>query len=354
MKKRKRLRVEFGMDAMVVVGDFVWGSLAATNALVKVNIHTGEMEMIASFPEENIDEKCLHSDVFFYNDILIFVPYQAKNILLYNISTMQFDVIKLRPEFRDIEYKFQHGAQYNGKLYLFPCKAPVIIKMELDSLNLEYLYEPIKKINEIDPRAAGNHYFDCLVHENEYIYAGCGGKSNDILKYSLQNDTFELISSEISINGIGLGFCNKDCTIVASYMEPRAFLKIKGCIYQEVEGLQGLLLYHAILYENNMYLFGFHYSTTNTIQKFDLEEKKLYKIGEVHEGIHKAVFSNGRIYAVDGISSAIYEINVEDDSVKKRELFIGNEKLESVCKENEKKVYYEPEISLDEFLNEVI
>ena len=95
MNNKKFGIVEGGIEAFTVVQNTIWGVSSGSNALIEISMDTWTIEYIAEIPV-SIDEKTnLFSNVFGYNNKLIFVPRSAEKIWTYDIKKQEFSAIEL-------------------------------------------------------------------------------------------------------------------------------------------------------------------------------------------------------------------------------------------------------------------
>lgn len=95
MNNKKFGIVEGGIEAFTVVQNTIWGVSSGSNALIKISMDTWTIEYIAEIPV-SIDEKTnLFSNVFGYNNKLIFVPRSAEKIWTYDIKNKNFQQLNL-------------------------------------------------------------------------------------------------------------------------------------------------------------------------------------------------------------------------------------------------------------------
>lgn len=132
-----------------------WFTAIGYNGLFKLDEGTDTAELVGCFDGEQ-DANRLYLDIVQYKDKLFFVPLKADAIAVYCMDTKEFIRIPLQPPTEDMQdgvkyssgSKFTFATVYGEILYLFPSTYPAIIKLNPESYETEYLYEPIKKLEK--------------------------------------------------------------------------------------------------------------------------------------------------------------------------------------------------------------
>ena len=93
--------INMDMSCAVVVGNYVFFSALDFNALLKINMNTGEIKYVAEIPDEKANKQRLYSDIQQYKNKLLFVPMAAKDIAVYNMQSNEFvKIIRNKGEYR--------------------------------------------------------------------------------------------------------------------------------------------------------------------------------------------------------------------------------------------------------------
>lgn len=97
--------------------EYIFASCFQFNGLFKINCETGEREFVGSFPQESLACENLHRNAFVIDQNVIFVPYKAKNIHIYDIGKNEFYVIELN---RGNYVNGYIGEKIDENIYLIP------------------------------------------------------------------------------------------------------------------------------------------------------------------------------------------------------------------------------------------
>lgn len=155
-------------ENFIQVDDDYWFTGFNINGLFRLDHKTWKADFMGCFPAEK-DWRRLFFSICQYKNLLIFAPLSAEQIAIYRMDTSEFISIPLQePEkltksqiqsFTDqgeslnVPYykyrKFLVCAAYNGYAFLFPCTYPAVIKIHLETFEIEYLYEPIAELQKI-------------------------------------------------------------------------------------------------------------------------------------------------------------------------------------------------------------
>lgn len=112
---------------------------------------------------------------------LVLVPTNANSIYVYRILEREFKEIPIREEKEKYD-KFMVCAAYGETVYFFPSNYTYIIKLNLNSFQLEYL-EFAHDGKKIQVNIQNYTY-------NQYVYL-THKEDNMVIRYNLQNETYE-------------------------------------------------------------------------------------------------------------------------------------------------------------------
>lgn len=350
-----------GIEAFAVADGMIWGALVSLNALVRIPMDTWKVQFIAEFPEENSDGFRLFGGAVYYREKLIFCPMRAQNIVVYDIAQKSFLSIPLDMELvrnnkvYKKNYKTEDVVLYNDFAYIVGCSYPAIIRISLQDMSVKYITEPFK---ELDKRIVdySNGYFDCVTRQNNDLYAGCC-LSGDILKFSLEDETYEIISTDFK--GINAVIETKDKLLLTSLTDLKGYeVKKSDKCYRQVEGLDDVLLAKAIVKMDGVYFFCYGNRENGALFKYDYTTNTVESIFVVKEGFHNAVEYGDMILAVFFTLGKIIEINIEKRTIEEhilsysgtfsRWMIMGTESVVRENERNELKKYLEWITQLDE------
>lgn len=112
------------------------------NALYFIR-ENGEAEYICMFPGYSWYRRRLFSDIKTYNGRLVFIPYNAEEVYIYDIEKKEFDRIKPEAEYIQTVYeKFACGYMDGEYLWLIPAKSKSAVRISMESRKCEYIPIP--------------------------------------------------------------------------------------------------------------------------------------------------------------------------------------------------------------------
>lgn len=150
-----------------------WFTPIGYNALFKLDDGAEKAQCVGCFSKEQ-DVSRLYLDIVQYQDKLIFVPLRAETIALYDMNTGEFSYIPLCLPTEDMntgvaysaDEKFTFAGIWKNNLYLFPATYPAIIKLDMESYEVEYLYEPIRQLNKRVLTEEGIYFWKGIIEDN--------------------------------------------------------------------------------------------------------------------------------------------------------------------------------------------
>ncbi len=187
-------------------GDFLWFTEFRMNALFKMDKKTWTPEFVLSFPGEKANGVRLFRNIIGYNDKLIFTPFGAKKIAVYdktNGMLKQIDIEAYAGEFidnSDGEWNYASGILVNGSIYYFPHKRKNIIRYDPETDIVEALPHWSECVLKYKPFQIPLLYYNVCVKDGK-IYAPVSGanlleiidiqtEKIDILEIGAENNTY--------------------------------------------------------------------------------------------------------------------------------------------------------------------
>lgn len=155
------------------------------NGIFKINLQTGESIFAGRFPDEQSDGSRLYCAAAYYAGKIIFIPNSAKNIAIYDLKNNMVETIavkkvdkKIFPHYK-ANFKFADYVIYENNIYLISATYPAIIKMNLESLETEYITGWVP-----------NEYFffrkGKFLEKDSFVVPS--SNSNLVLRFDLKND----------------------------------------------------------------------------------------------------------------------------------------------------------------------
>lgn len=193
------------------------------NGLCRRRIGDNQAELISIFPDEKQDEIDLFSAVHLYNDKLYFVPSKARHIGVFDLLDNSISVAVIEKNFENLKYyderhKFESSYLIDNYLYMIGCTYPGIVKVNLDSMEMETINIDIKG-------DFGKGYFYKGGIYNGYIWCPCMSMPI-ILKVNLSDDTLSKKCIKTSVSGFSsIAFDNDYAYLTGRGENPNAIVK---------------------------------------------------------------------------------------------------------------------------------
>lgn len=124
--------INISFDAGVVVGNKLFLSEKQFNALLEIELDTGEVRYVGCFSKEKEICTDLHRKALKYENSIIFIPQRAKYIALFNLDSYEISFVDIQRKNR-IKTLFSDCFIDNGTLWLFPA----VIEQSLLKIDLK-------------------------------------------------------------------------------------------------------------------------------------------------------------------------------------------------------------------------
>lgn len=346
-----------GIEAFTVVNNTIWAALVSFNALVRISTDTWKVQFVARFPGEDVEGARLFSGVIHYQGKLIFCPMRAENIVIYDMVKNSFisiplnmDIVKNNKVYKK-EYKTEDIVLYHNYAYIIGCSYPAVIRISLRDMSLKYITQPF---DELDKGVKGysGAYFGCVTRQGNCLYAGCC-LSGDVLKFSLEDETYEIIGTEIQ--GVNAVAEKKNTLLLTSFREGKGYIKRQGdgC-YRQMKGLRHGMIVKVIDEGEGVYLFCFNNSAGRMLFRYDFAIDEIACVSGAEEGFYNAVEYENRIYATFLASGKIMEINMGEGIIKEHVLSYSGTILRWMMKGKEIVVIEDEKNGLKKYLDWVV
>lgn len=186
------LNNRISMHDCVVVKDELYFFTLNYNALYKANA-SGQLTFLGIAPNEKIYRQHLYGAIIYSNGYLFLPPMNAEEICVYNIETQSFYKLPLREKAEGVKSKFLKAVLYEEAVYMIPCRCHYIIKIDVDTLKVEYLDDFYKKMC-ISGQYNRMVFKNGCVLQNENLYLA-GVYGNELVKINLktmETDVFRI------------------------------------------------------------------------------------------------------------------------------------------------------------------
>ena len=167
--------------------DDIWFSANEFNGLFHMNLKTGMTVNKAVFPGEDMYRSNLYQKVVKYNNKLFFIPFYAKDMAEYDLSSGEISKIQIDSSIAT--YRYHTCIIYHDWLYLLPLGNVPCLKYNMNTremVNLDFWNEELKKYKL--NLGSGYSIFSCAYLLKGKIYAPMG-LDHVLFEFDLLDDT---------------------------------------------------------------------------------------------------------------------------------------------------------------------
>lgn len=189
--------------------DKAWFCLSDKNAICEMNKHNGKINILGRFPNKPLNKKGLSMSVVESKGQLIFAPFSADDIAVYDIKErkIRFYPVEIKSIGKKVTYleneKFFRMIIYGDYIFLVGRTTPVIARFCVNSGNLEYFDEWLRVIDAASQEGCVNAYFaDGYAFIKGYLYIGLSC-TNGVLKINPKTMEWEFEKIECGLSGFG-------------------------------------------------------------------------------------------------------------------------------------------------------
>lgn len=178
----------------VVTDNKIWFSSSVMNGIFCADTDGGHAEHVAVFPDESLFQRRLYTEVYAYGDELIFIPYMAEKISVYNTAENTFIQIEAPNNRSQRQARAYVSAQWKNKILLFHDYMPEMAILNTSDYTIRRIPLPIKQ--KIFRFARIN----CVVDDCAYMVV-----NNMLITVQLDCDQLtirEIAPSEVQMMGI--------------------------------------------------------------------------------------------------------------------------------------------------------
>lgn len=188
--KKRKYPIQF-MD-FVIVKNTMWYAASGFNGLFKANMENRRSEFIGCFPNEKKYMPCLYSGVARWKHKLIFSPYLAENIAVYDMYSKEFETYEV-PEFdkkgeHPFEYKFASMVINDDNVFFIGNTYPIIMRFNVITRQTDLFcewYNDFKKYGV----SQGTFFFDYhIVTKNNGCFYVTSRQNNVLMEYNMKSN----------------------------------------------------------------------------------------------------------------------------------------------------------------------
>ncbi len=187
------LNKSVSFDGYYDAGEEIYASCMQFNALLKINKNDGQVEIVATFPNEPMTQQSMHWNIYCVERTLIFVPSYATGIYTYSLQRQQMEYYPIAMP-GCVKVRCIDSHQVGDKIWLFYAYAdnPIVV-YDVNTHRMEYFNEMTNVLpEEIRVRPMPMFWSTFARKENE-LY-GVIWKSSYIVHLNMDTMDVEIIS----------------------------------------------------------------------------------------------------------------------------------------------------------------
>lgn len=172
-------------EGMYIDGALVYFSNKDFNQLVRMNIKSGEVDLLGEYPNIEVKRQRVFLNIGMCKDILWMIPSNAQRIYKYYICTGSWEEVPLPEDLllEDKKYLFFAGVQRDKFYYAFGCSSFMVMKVDMETGEIEWNENGKEQYYKlIDPtRSSIICRQDCCAIEDKIYTASVQG--NVVMEY---------------------------------------------------------------------------------------------------------------------------------------------------------------------------
>lgn len=160
------------------------------NVLYSYNLEKNEMEILGSVPEKGVLQEFVSTSIEYFENKIYVIPLNINKLWVFDLKTRKWNALDfLKERYKNIGIKFWRSYIFEQKLYMFGCRIPYIVCIDL--ISYEVIYIEIPEINYNAENALCFSRGLCCVNNVLYIPFLT---SNQILEFNLVEKSMKRIS----------------------------------------------------------------------------------------------------------------------------------------------------------------
>lgn len=187
---KKMMKNSVIANSMLLKENLIYISDRKSGGLFVYDVESRYLKFLADLSEKEDHGKiCMYYKILMYEDELIFVPYQAHSLCVYNITFGKVIHIELPEIIRNAECKFIAANILDGKLYMFGCSVNIMLVLDMESKEYIECSEINNKL-KTHMSSITDWFFLSSVDDENHIYA-VSYKKNGIFDIDIKSQNVE-------------------------------------------------------------------------------------------------------------------------------------------------------------------
>ena len=276
-------------EDLVVEEEYSWFTCWNYNSLFKMENKSDKAECVLSFENEELGEERLFSKIVCDKNKLYFIPLRSKALYSYdkeNGDVSRFDIEEAR--LGKIEgysgWNFYSAHLYNNKIYMLPYQRKNLLIFDIETETFEYIDIQYDEYMKDKSNYGGRFIFQSLLVEDK-IYAPLAGNSS-VACFDLKDNTIKYYLIESENQGFAdISYDGKNMIIVplVGYeiikWNHKENIVIKKVVIDK-KGNDKITFWGSEIYGDHIYLFPNEY---DRVLKWNLKDDRIETMKESEE-----------------------------------------------------------------------
>lgn len=180
-------------------GNVFWYFSMQFNGLFCIDLETHQKKFLGSVPYEELYQERLYGSIQYFNEKIYLVPFSANYFSIYDLKEKTFNKLNIEApkryvEFYNSKYKWQNSILVDDRLYMFGLTHSAIVKMDLNTLKTEYIYDWIDEYEKTELLVEDDlpaFFFEKYMAFDGNMIMIPIGVSNMIMSYDVRKDIYE-------------------------------------------------------------------------------------------------------------------------------------------------------------------
>lgn len=321
----------FFLDA-VRRDDEIWFSSNNGNGIFRADINFNEIRLENVFEEEYKTKEFPYSKILSYKEKLIFVPFQAKKIAVYNCNGNKVDYVELENT-EKVYSLFYTAIQVGECIYMIPCRYNKMIKYNVENDEVQYI-DIFGPINDLIQQSKEPYIFKAACVLNETLFVATY-TDNYIIMYNMLTGNIKLEKIPFEEKGIS-HLAEKEGVL---YAFSRYGMLCRWDLNSDIKSIKMIeegneyqqTFFDAKVYKNYIFLTGV---TSGKLYVYDIKKqsvenivivKKENKENKKFYGDMYLLFCNDdKVYTISMWSNKLLEYDISSMEVIEKDVVISS------------------------------
>lgn len=177
-------KVKLLAEAIIKVGEKIICVAMEINLIYSIDLLTQKIELLGYIPDEAISAERLCGSICYYKSKLVFIPYNATKIWVYDTDKKNWSGLSLAKEY--IMGKFYKSFVYKNYVFMIPSNYDAFVRINMETGQVDEYSDILSNLGKED----GYFFSDYVIEDNNLMIASCS--SNSVVNIDLNNMSYEI------------------------------------------------------------------------------------------------------------------------------------------------------------------